>query len=178
MKEYLSLLADYNAHVNREVYGIVAKLPEADRMKDVGSFHKSLFGVLSHIYGSDLSWLRRFNEYVGPFKALAIPELEGPLPKPGVPVFADFESLRAKRPVVDASIKQFVAEISEPSLAKVFSYTNPMGQRFTIAFGQGLLHFFNHQTHHRGAASEILDEMKVANDYSGIVNMLNAPARA
>ncbi len=176
MKEYLSLLADYNAYVNREVYAIVAKIPAAERTKDVGSFHKSIFGVLAHIYGSDVGWLRRFKEYVGPFKALAIPELEGPPHQWGVPMFKDFESMHAKRPALDAVIKQFVAEIPEESLAKVFSYPNYLGQKRTIAFGQALLHFFNHQTHHRGAVSEILDEMKITNDYSGLVEMLNAQA--
>ena len=176
MKEYLSLLADYNAYVNREVYAIAAKIPESDRMKDVGSFHKSLFGVLSHIYASDVGWLRRFKEKVGTYKALAIPELDGPPHQWGVPMHKDFESLRAKRPALDAVITQLVAEIPDADLAKVFTYANYVGAQRTLAFWQALVHFFNHQTHHRGAVSEILDEMKVTNDYSGLVEMLNAHA--
>jgi len=176
MKEYLSLLADYNAYVNRELYEIVAKIPESDRMKEVGSFHKSIFGVLSHVYVSDVGWLRRFKENVAVYKALAIPELEGPPHQWGVPMHKDFESLRAKRPALDGVIKQFVAEIPDADLPKVFTYANFRGAQRTLAFWQALVHFFNHQTHHRGAVSEILDEMKITNDYSGLVEMLNAHA--
>lgn len=174
MKEYLSMLADYNAHANREMYAVVAKLSDEQRMREVGSFYKSIFGLLSHIYSSDVGWLLRIGEKVAPYKALATPVLTGQPHQWGSPPFKDFASLEAKRPALDAVFTNLISEVPEADLTKVITYANFRGEQRTVAFWQALAHLFNHQTHHRGAVSEVLDELKVTNDYSGIVEFLNA----
>ena len=37
-------------------------------------------------------------------------------------------------------------------------------------------HVFNHQTHHRGQVSQILDEMGVAHDFSNLILGAEIPA--
>lgn len=172
MKEYLLLLAKYNAHVNRELYAIVAKLDDAQHVKEVGSYFKSLFGLLNHLYSADCGWLLRFNEKLGPYSALDVPELADPLPPRGVPMFKDFETLQGKRPALDAVIEHFVTELPEADLTKSFSFTLRAGGERTLVCWQALAHLFNHQTHHRGAVAQILDEMGVENDYSNVMSIL------
>ena len=169
MKEYLALLAKYNSHVNRELYAIAAKLTAKQRSKQVGSFFKSILGLLNHIYSADLGWLVRFNEKLGPFKELDAPELRDPLPERGALMFEDFATLQAKRASLDSVIERFIAAFPEADLKKSFTFTLRNGQQRTLVVWQALAHLFNHETHHRGAVSQVLDELGVENDYSNLM---------
>lgn len=172
MKEYLALLAKYNAHVNRQLYAIAAKLTAEQRSKEVGSFFKSLLGLLNHIYSADLGWLVRLNEKLGPFAALDAPELKDTLPERGAMMFGEFATLETKRAALDAVIERFVAAFPESDLKKSFSFTLRNGQQRTLVVWQALAHLFNHETHHRGAVAQILDEFGVENDYSNVMSIL------
>jgi len=178
MKEVLSLFASYNAHVNGEVFHLVSELTEELRNSQNGSYHGSLFGTLNHMYNSDVGWLRRLREHVKEYQSLAVPELQGDHPhRWDAALTPDFTTLAMRRPQLDELIIRFIAEVPEKDLAHSFTYTNYYGDVRTVTFGQALLHMFNHQTHHRGAVSEQLDRMKISNDYSGLVEMINAVDR-
>ena len=43
------------------------------------------------------------------------------------------------------------------------------GQRVEKVFWKAIIHFFNHQTHHRGQIAEMLDILQIENDYSNMV---------
>jgi uncharacterized damage-inducible protein DinB len=172
MKDYFTLLATYNAHVNEELYTIIGELPEADRNKKAGSYFGSIFGLLNHIYSSDCAWLLRFKEKLSPLPALESPLLGEPLPQRGAPMFKDFETLGRKRPELDAVIGRFVTELREENLTQSFSFVTRMSGERTLILWQALTHMFNHETHHRGAIAQILDELGVANDYSNLMSIL------
>ncbi|MFW5688300.1 MAG: DinB family protein [Spirochaetota bacterium] len=53
-----------------------------------------------------------------------------------------------------------------------------VGERVRQPRWQLLLHMFNHETHHRGAISQFLDEHDVANDYSNLVYYLRDDQRS
>jgi len=64
--------------------------------------------------------------------------------------------LREYRNRLDAIIERWVAELTPAHLSASLSYSNTAGVPSTLNFGGLLLHFFNHQTHHRGQASTLL----------------------
>lgn len=55
-------------------------------------------------------------------------------------------------------INALAAELSDSDLAQPISYRNARGDN-RKNFGALLLHFFNHQTHHRGQVSTLLSQL-------------------
>ena len=139
MKPHFAMMAAYNAWCNERLYEVAAQLPDADYRVDRGAFFKSVHGTLNHILVADRIWMRRFTgEGEAPNRLDAI-------------LFEDFAELRAAREKEDARIAAYIDGLSEADLAGRFRYrtiTNPTDIEQPLA--PALLHFFNHQTHHRG----------------------------
>ena len=72
----------------------------------------------------------------------------------------DLEVLREHRARLDAIIEALAAECSDDDLAQPVTYRNSRGA-FRKKFGSLLLHFFNHQTHHRDQVSTLLTQSGV-----------------
>jgi uncharacterized damage-inducible protein DinB len=156
-REDLVLLAAYNASMNRKLYAAAAKLPHAELCAERSAFFGSLFGTLNHIIVGDMIWLNRFMAHPTPFKALE--PLRG-IPKPASltqPIGTDLPSLLDHRTRLDEIITAFAAELRTADLQQALSYQNSRGV-FRKDFGALLIHFFNHQTHHRGQASTLLSQ--------------------
>lgn len=145
MKSNYVMLAHYNRWANKRVYDVVEALPEADYHADKGAFFKSLHGTLNHLLLADQLWLRRFTG-------------KGPVhTKLDTILHEDFASLQKARVAEDERIVAFIDGLSESDLAGTFSYTpitNP--ELVTQPLEPALIHFFNHQTHHRGQAHAII----------------------
>ncbi|AOY00405.1 DinB family protein [Jeongeupia sp. USM3] len=71
-------------------------------------------------------------------------------------VCADLASLAALRSVLDHAIGSWIGGLSLALLAETLHYTRANGVACQKRLGDVLLHFFNHQTHHRGQASTLL----------------------
>jgi uncharacterized damage-inducible protein DinB len=159
-REDIVLLAAYNASMNRKLYAAAAQLPESELAADRKAFFGSLLGTLNHIMSGDTIWLRRFMAHPAGFRALEamreIPESTGLTHQFG----ADLPSLLAIRNRLDEMITALAAELSTADLALPVAYRNALGAHCT-PFGSLLLHFFNHQTHHRGQASTLLSQAGV-----------------
>ncbi len=168
MKEYVELMTSYNARTNEALYGILAKLPEEAFSRNAGSYFGSIRGVLSHVYNADHNWLVRVRRAFPHYRAVAGAEFAAPLPL-STPQFADFTTLHERRLALDAAYLRLSSELLEADLSKPFEYTTTEGSQRRFIFWQVLVHAFNHQTHHRGQVAEILDEMKIENDYSNVV---------
>jgi uncharacterized damage-inducible protein DinB len=70
---------------------------------------------------------------------------------------APIKSLLDHRTRLDGIVTALGAELSEADLIHTLTYQNSRGV-FRKHFGSLLLHFFNHQTHHRGQASTLLSQ--------------------
>ena len=148
MKALFQMLAAYNAWVNRRLYDAAASLPEADYRADRGAFFSSLRGTLNHILLGDLIWMHRFTG-------------EGDEPKQlDAILFDDLASLWRAREAEDRRIARYVEGLDEARLAGNIRYRST---RSPVEIEQKLapllLHFFNHQTHHRGQAHCLLTEL-------------------
>ena len=58
--------------------------------------------------------------------------------------------------MLDEMIVQWTATLTDENLTSVLRYTSMKGVAARKSFSQLILHFFNHQTHHRGQASTLL----------------------
>ena len=70
--------------------------------------------------------------------------------------------LSRQRSWLDAQIIHWIGELSEEDLARILSYRNTKGVSFNRGLSYLLLHFFNHQTHHRGQVSTLLAQAGIA----------------
>lgn len=164
MKELFSKLAAYNASMNQKICTSIIDLPEQALWEDKGAFFRSILGTLNHIMVGDLIWLTRFNHhpnYPNGFNALGqLAEFDLPtqLTQTLYDTAEDFTDNRLK---LDHIISQFINELQEIDLSQSLTYTNTKGVSFSKPFSQLLLHLFNHQTHHRGQVTTLLNQMTI-----------------
>ena len=141
------MLAAYNGWANKRLYEAASELADAQYRADRGAFFKSVHGTLNHLLAADRIWMNRFTGAGdAPDRLDAI-------------LFEDRTELRAAREAEDARIRDYVERLDERALAGDFTYrrlTTTPHQDFTGPLAPALLHFFNHQTHHRGQAHGIL----------------------
>ena len=144
---YIRLMAEYNAEMNRRLYGAAARLTDAERKADRGAFWSSIHGTLTHILWGDSQWMSRFDNW----------------PKPAVPIkqsasmIDDFQTLQARRETADAGILDWAGRVNDAWLAEDLVWFSGAAQReMRRQKGPLVVHFFNHQTHHRGQAHALL----------------------
>ena len=139
MKPHFAMTAGYNAWCNERIYDVAAQLSDADYRADRGAFFKSVHGTLNHLIVTDRIWLKRFSgQGEAPNRLDAI-------------LFENLSELRAAREREDERIVGYIDGLSDADLAGRIRYktiTNPAEIEQPLA--PALVHFFNHQTHHRG----------------------------
>jgi len=148
MKPLFEMLAAYNAWANERLFAAAARVPEYQYRADHGVFFHSLHGTLNHLLVGDRIWMHRFTGEGEEPKALA------------AILYDDLASLAVARTTEDARILAYVSGLDETALAGAIRYRST---RSPAALEQRLapllLHFFNHQTHHRGQAHAILTKL-------------------
>lgn len=157
----LGLLAEYNRWMNDKLYDAAATLPHTDLVADRGAFFKSILGTLNHLLVADTIWLKRF---AGHPSAPAVLEQLQDTPMPtalDVIPYADLASLRQRRQWLDQIILTWAVGVSAGDLDSVLDYRNTRGTAFRRPLGGLVLHFFNHQTHHRGQVTTLLSQAGV-----------------
>lgn len=155
------LLAQYNQSMNTKLYAAAGQLSAEQLNEDTGAFFGSLMGTLNHIVAGDTIWLQRFAAHPARFPAL-LPVLAMPAPAGLTATFStDLAALSEHRGRLDGIISQWVAELTESDLQHVLHYKSTKGVPSQKRFSSVVLHFFNHQTHHRGQASTLLSQAGV-----------------
>lgn len=144
---YIRVMAQYNTEMNRRIYAGAARLTDEQRRADVGLFWKSLHGTLCHLLWGDRQWMSRFDGWV----PNAIPNPQSPT------LIHDFDELRDERIKADARIEEFAHRIDEAWLDENLVWYSGAAKKELRRGKRGLMmHFFNHQTHHRGQAHAAL----------------------
>lgn len=140
-------MARYNRWMNKRLYAVCAALPDETRKSDRGAPFHSIHGTLNHLLLADRLWMGRFRG--APY---AIRGLDQDL-------YADFEELRAARAASDAEILAWADSLTDEELAQDFtfvSFVDPKPRTMPLWFAAQ--HFFNHQTHHRGQLTTLLEQ--------------------
>jgi uncharacterized damage-inducible protein DinB len=158
---HFALLADYNRWMNLKLYAASAALDAEALARDRGAFFGSILGTLNHLVVADTIWLKRFASHPAHARALdAVADLPSPVTLDAVP-FPAFAALRTHREWLDALIVDWTRTAPEGGWNQVLSYGNTRGVPFRKRMDLLLLHFFNHQTHHRGQVTTLLSQAGV-----------------
>ncbi len=158
LKEHFELLATYNQWMNSKVYEAVGQLSATDLTKDRGAFFGSVLGTLNHILIGDTIWLQRFATHPSCVNSLQeVADLQNPTSLDQM-IFEDLGSLSEQRIWLDRQIINWIAQLSEGDLDFILSYHNTKGIPANKRYSSLVLHFFNHQTHHRGQVSTLLSQ--------------------
>ncbi|WP_342595082.1 DinB family protein [Salinicola lusitanus] len=158
LKDHFGLLASYNQWMNSKVYEAASLLSANDLAMDRGAFFGSILGTLNHILVADTIWLKRFAEHPACLTSLReVVDLAHPTGLDQI-LFDDIERLSERRVWLDQKIIGWIAGLSDDDLDIVLTYRNSQGMTFHKRYSSLVLHFFNHQTHHRGQASTLLSQ--------------------
>ncbi|NWB98651.1 DinB family protein [Pseudomonas gingeri] len=155
---HICLMASYNQWMNAKLYGAAKELPEEELGADRKAFFGSILGTLNHLAAGDRVWLQRFAQHPAQYRALEpIRQLPTP-PRLDQWLFADFQALAAHRAWLDQIIVQWSHSVTESDLDHPLSYKNMKGVPSAKDFYGLVMHFFNHQTHHRGQVTTLLSQ--------------------
>jgi uncharacterized damage-inducible protein DinB len=173
MKNLFQALAKYNGSVNQSVLELLQPLKRDQVMMKTKAFYPSIFETLLHILVADLNWLRRYRDNFKENKAFSDTKLLSLDEKSLRLEFeSDYTKLFGYRRQVDGLIIQFVNELGENQLSSMLKYKNYKGEEIEKEIWKTFLHWFNHQTHHRGQVSVLLDLLGIDHDFSGLVSRI------
>ena len=150
MNEHFKRFAAYNAWANARLYDAATALSDFERKRDIKAYFTSLHGTLNHLLVADRIWLSR---------------LMGTEDRPthlDETLYEQFADLRSAREREDQNLISFVAGLSAEAITHVLNYQNTRGEPKSLPISTVLSHVFNHQTHHRGQASQLLRQLGVA----------------
>ena len=153
--------AHYNQWMNQHFYTLCDSIADSERKRDAGAFFKSIHGTLNHILLGDRLWLSRFQNTV-----FEIHSLDQEL-------YADYTELKKEREITDSEIIKYITGLRDESLIEPVKYISKLNQReqcFVLA--DCLLHFFHHQTHHRGQLSTLISQLGID---IGVTDMIAMP---
>lgn len=149
MVDAFRIFARYNRVANERLYEACAQLdPVEYRRERKGSFG-SIHNLLNHVLLGDRIWMSRFSG-----GGSTTPPLNSIL-------FDTFDELRAARAAKDEEIEAFFAGIDDQFLHRQLRYTNSKGKDCVETSPVAVLHFFNHQTHHRGQVQVMISQTDV-----------------
>lgn len=157
---HICMMAEYNQWMNARLYAAAAALPNEELRRERGAFFGSLLGTLNHIMAGDTLWLQRFAKHPAGFPLLDPVRAITPPTSLTQSLFDDFTAMRAHRHRLDQVIIDWAASITEADLDHLLDYRNSKGENRRQFFAL-LMHFFNHQTHHRGQATTLLSQAGV-----------------
>ena len=169
MKNVFQAFAKYNGSVNESITELLKPLKKEQIMMKTKAYYPSIFETAVHIFVADINWLRRYRDTFKENKALNNSNLLSMEQKTWrEELESDYTKLFRSRKQVDDLITQFVNELDESKIDTVIKYKNYKGETVEKEAWKTLLHWFNHQTHHRGQISVLLDMVGVDHDFSGM----------
>ena len=170
MKTLFQGFARYNSSVNQSVLELITPLKKDEIMKETKAYYPSIFATMLHILITDLNWLRRYRDALKENRALNSSGLLSLEEKDLKKEFeSDYTKLFQYRKAVDELILQFVQDLDANRLGSILKYRNFKGEETQKELWKTILHWFNHQTHHRGQISVLLDLLGVDHDFSTLV---------
>ena len=132
-----------------------------------GYFFKTLGAIFDHLFATDMVWMREFLNIEN--YGLDLEKEIGRIPEYGNNVFKSFHEYIIQRTKLDNFILSFVSRIEKDFYTQTISRKASNGIIIERIAFKAMVHFFNHQTHHRGQISAILDERNIENNYSNMI---------
>ena len=138
----------YNRWMNHKLYTVCEGVPDEQRKQDMGAFFHSIHGTLNHLLLGDRLWMARFTGTEFPVESL------------DQELYSDFKELRQARTDTDEAICAWIDALEETDLDRIIAFKAVVTQRtHRFRLADMLLHFFHHQTHHRGQVTTLLSQL-------------------
>ena len=139
---YVQRMARYNRWQNANLYGVAETLNDEERRRERGAFFGSIHKTLSHLLWADRIWMSRFFSEV-PKPQAGIPE--------SVSLYPDWDGLKREREAFDDTMIGWADRLDPVWLVGDLTWYSGAAKRdVTKPKWQLVMHFFNHETHHRG----------------------------
>ena len=177
MKE-TAIYAKYNQAGNKSVYSILSAMSNEEREKDRGSYYGSLSGLVRHILGGTKFFLGMYKGALADggansgadsaaLKAVSAADAV-PFPAKGELSESQWKELGAALEAADAAYINMAEALTEADMPRPVKIDWYGGNPASVPLSFMLSQLVVHNTHHRGQLSQILDSLKIENDYSGI----------
>lgn len=159
--QHIGLMADYNAWMNGKLYASAGLLSDDELLLDRGAFFGSILGTLNHLVVGDTIWLKRFATHPSNHLSLEPIRQLPSLNNLSQLLFTDMASLTVHRDWLDTIIINWSKSLTNTDLDQNLHYTNMKGVTANKSFFSLVMHFFNHQTHHRGQTTTLLSQLGI-----------------
>jgi uncharacterized damage-inducible protein DinB len=168
MQEIVRYYARCNRQINETMLDLIAaKVENPFDLPLEGYFFKTLGALLEHVWVSDLRWMQTLLEQSD--HGLDLKAVAAAVPEYGSSVFTGWDEYRAARRKLDGFMEQWAEGwLPDDALKSVSRQTKTAGL-IQKPLWKAVIHVFNHQTHHRGQVSNILDKLRVENNFSNLI---------
>jgi uncharacterized damage-inducible protein DinB len=171
MKKVFISFVKHNEEANRAILAIADKLSNDEREKDRGSYYGSLSRLVRHVLGgtvflggmlkSAVPGNAEAQQALSPLEGLTV-DYEGALSE------AQWKDLSACFAAADKALIDFVSALGDKDFEAPVKLEWYGGNPASVPLYFMLQQITSHHIHHRGQISQVLDELKIDNDYSGI----------
>lgn len=140
--EYPKTMVRYNHWQNNSLIGAASTLRDEQRRADLGLFWGDIFSTFNHILWADHIWMDRF----APHYEIKVPSHEN-----STKIHKSWEAFMIARAAVDNVISKWAGDLKQEDIEGNLIWYSGLSQK-QMEEDKGLLivHFFNHQIHHRG----------------------------
>lgn len=143
--DYVGMMARYNRWQNESLVAAADGLSAEAREAERGAFFGSIMRTFSHLLWGDGMWMSRFDGGEPPGCGIVdSPTLE-----------TDWARFRERRAAMDDRIEGWAAGLADTG-GRLRWFSGAMGREVERPRALCLVHFFNHQTHHRGQIHAML----------------------
>ena len=139
--QYCQMMARYNQWQNNGLRALVKGMDEEELRKDRGAFFGSISKTMNHLLWGDIIWLHRFGQG-------APPDVPADQNTELTPNKTEWDRLRF---LTDGRIVEWTSTLKSIDVTGDLTWYSVLNQQEQVdPKGMCLVHFFNHQTHHRG----------------------------
>ncbi|MCB9945749.1 MAG: damage-inducible protein DinB [Geminicoccaceae bacterium] len=144
---YVRVMARYSVWQNESLIAAAGRLDDEARLQDRGAFFGSIQATLNHLLWGDRTWLSRFTDLPAPESGI----------QGSVHLAPDWPTYKLERRVTDADITSWASSVGDNDLVGELTwFSGALGREVSRPVSLLVVHFFNHQTHHRGQAHAML----------------------
>lgn len=145
---YVQTMARYNSWQNKQVMPVLEAMSQEELTAGRGGFFGSILATANHLLWGDTLWMSRFDPSVDAPRAA----LSG-----SSDLHPTASSWAADRFRMDGKIRFWAEGLRALDMKGDLSwYSGVAGREITAPFETTIMHFFNHQTHHRGQLHAML----------------------
>lgn len=145
---YVQTMARYNSWQNAQLMPVLEAMSVEQLTQDRGSFFGGILATANHLLWGDTIWMSRFDPSVDP-PVGGITESTG--------LHSTVGSWSADRFRMDGKIRFWADGLRAVDLkGDLHWHSGAAGRDITAPMASAIMHFFNHQTHHRGQIHAML----------------------